>query len=346
MPLTNAISNKPQAETLREQIVHFQQPFWRRSVFQAASSFGGFIGTCSLMYLLFPVSVWLSLAPAPLAAVFVVRIFIIQHDCGHQAFFRSRRTNDWVGRVCSLATFTPFANWRRQHAQHHASWNNLDTRPGGIDMYSSCLTVREYRDLTPLHRLRYRILYHPVVALVVLPPLIFLLMYRLPFDTPVTWRAERRSVYLTNLSLLILIVGLGLGLGFGPVLLVQLSVMVIASTIGVWLFSVQHRFETTLWARTDAWRTDTAALRGSSYLRLPSALHWATGNIGFHHVHHLSSRIPNYRLRECHQAVPAIGQVRGITLWQALRGAKLALWDEDRQQMVAFRCATDDRRGS
>lgn len=345
MPV-NASSSKPEAAVLREKIVRFQQPFWRRSVFQAVSSFGGFIATCGLMYLLLPISAWLSLALAPLAAVFVVRIFIIQHDCGHQAFFRSRLTNDWVGRVCSLATFTPFANWRRQHAQHHAAWNNLDTRPGGIDMYSSCLTVREYHNLSRFERLRYRILYHPVVALVILPPLIFLLLYRLPFDTPRAWRAERLSVYLTNLSLLTLITGLGLVLGFGAVLLVQLSIMLIASTIGVWLFSVQHRFETTLWARGSEWRTNTAALQGSSYLRLPSALHWATGNIGFHHVHHLSSRIPNYRLRECHEAVPAIQQVKGITLWQALRGARLALWDEDRRQMVGFRSAAAGRKDS
>lgn len=346
MTVANLSSGKADIAALREDILRFQQPFWRRSVFQAVSSFGGFIATCSLMYLLFPVSTWLSLALAPLAAVFVVRIFIIQHDCGHQAFFRSRRTNEWMGRACSLATFTPFANWRRQHAQHHASWNNLDTRPGGIDMYSSCLTVREYRGLSPLHRLRYRILYHPAVALVILPPLIFLLLYRLPFDTPGAWKSERRSVHLTNLSLLALIVGLGLSLGFGPVLLVQLSIMLIASTVGVWLFSVQHRFETTLWARTGDWRTTAAALQGSSYLRLPSALHWATGNIGFHHVHHLNSRIPNYRLRECHDAVPDIRRVKGITLWLALRGARLALWDEDHRQMVGFGCATDDRRGS
>src|SRR5690606_4475600 len=128
---------------------------WRRSAFQFISSFGGFIATCALMYLLLPTSPLLTLALAPLAAVFVVRIFIIQHDCGHQAFFRSRPTNDWVGRVCSLATFTPFASWRRQHAQHHAGWNNLDTRPGGIDMYSSCLTVREYHSLSRFGRLRY-----------------------------------------------------------------------------------------------------------------------------------------------------------------------------------------------
>lgn len=336
MSAVDTSSGKPAAVILRQQILGFQQPFWHRSVFQLVSSFGGFIATCGLMYLLLPVSAWLSLALAPLAAIFVVRIFIIQHDCGHQAFFRSRLTNDWVGRVCSLATFTPFANWRRQHAQHHAGWNNLDTRPGGIDMYSSCLTVREYLSLSRFERLRYRILYHPVVALVILPPLIFLLLYRLPFDTPRAWKAERRSVYLTNLSLLTLIVGLGLALGFGAVLLVQFSIMLIASTVGVWLFSVQHRFETTLWARNGNWKADAAALQGSSYLRLPQALHWATGSIGFHHVHHLNSRIPNYRLRECHEAIPEIRQVRGITLIEALRGARLALWDEDRRQMVGF----------
>ena len=189
-------------------------------------------------------------------------------------------------------------------------------------------------------------MYHPVIALVILPPLIFLLLYRLPFDTPNAWKAERRSIYLTNLSLLTLIAGLGLVLGFGAVLLVHLSIMLIASTIGVWLFSVQHRFETTLWARRSDWSTDAAALQGSSYLRLPAALHWATGNIGFHHVHHLNSRIPNYRLRECHEAIPDIRQVRGITLIEALRGAKLALWDEDRKQMVGFRNVSTDRRGS
>jgi acyl-lipid omega-6 desaturase (Delta-12 desaturase) len=337
MPAAKPLTGKTEATALREDILRFQHPSWQRSVVQVISSFCGFFAVCSLMYLLLPLSAWISVTMAPLAAVFVIRIFIIQHDCGHQAFFRSRLANDWVGRICSLATFTPFANWRRQHAQHHAGWNNLDTRPNGIDMYSSCLTVSEYRELSPFRRLRYRILYHPVVALLLLPPLIFLLLYRFPFDTPEEWRAERRSVYLTNLSLLVLIVGLGFVLGFRAVLLVQLPIMLIASTIGVWLFSVQHRFETTLWVRNGDWRMAAAALQGSSYLRLPRALHWVTGNIGFHHVHHLSSRIPNYRLRECHETVPAIRQVKGITLLQALRGARLALWDEANRQMVGFR---------
>lgn len=330
-------SEKSTASRLRKDTLRFQQPLWHRSVLQAALSFGGFFAVCSLMYLLLPVSIWLSLALAPLAAVFVIRLFIIQHDCGHQAFFRSWSSNAWLGRACSLATFTPFACWRRQHAQHHASWNNLDTRPAGIDMYSSCLTVKEYRDLNRFGRLRYRILYHPVVALLILPPLIFLLLYRFPFDTPKEWRRERRSVHFTNISLLTLILGLGFILGFRAVLLVQFPIMLIASMIGVWLFSVQHRFETTLWMHNAGWRMKTASLQGSSYLRLPRILHWATGNIGFHHVHHLNTRIPNYRLRECHTAVPEIRQVQGLTLLQALRGARLALWNEETGQMVGFR---------
>lgn len=325
------------ASGLRRAIHRFQHPLWRRSVIQAVSSFGGFIAVCSLMHLLVPVSPWASLALAPLAAVFVIRIFIIQHDCGHRSFFRSRPANDWLGRVCSLVTFTPFANWRRQHARHHASWNNLDTRPDGIDMYSSCLTVNEYRQLNRFRRFQYRVLYHPVVALLILPPLIFLVLYRLPFDTPGEWVAERRSVHFTNLSLLALLVGLGFILGFRAILLVHLPIMLIASTIGVWLFSVQHRFQGTIWARAEDWDGTTAALQGSSYLNLPRALHWATGNIGFHHIHHLNPRVPNYRLQDCHHAISGTRHVKGITFLQAIRGASLALWDEENRQMVGFR---------
>lgn len=337
MAAATASSDNPEASGLRRAIIQFQHPLWHRSVIQAASSFGGFIAVCSLMYLLVPVSPWASLVLAPLAAVFVIRIFIIQHDCGHRSFFRARLANDWLGRACSLATFTPFANWRRQHARHHASWNNLDTRPNGIDMYSSCLTVNEYSQLNRFQRLRYRFLYHPVVALFILPPLIFLALYRFPFDTPEEWVAERRSVYFTNLSLLALFAGLGFTLGFRAVLLVQLPIMLIASTIGVWLFSVQHRFQGTIWARAEDWDGTTAALQGSSYLSLPRALHWATGNIGFHHIHHLNPRVPNYRLQDCHHAVSGMRRVKGTTLLQAIRGASLALWDEESRQMVKFR---------
>lgn len=323
---------------LRQAIASYQGAALGRSLWQIANSFLPFLTLCAAMYgaLALGLPGWAILPPAVIAAGFVVRIFIIQHDCGHGSFFRSPRANECLGWICSLFTATPFANWRRQHAGHHATWNNLDRRASGVDMYSSCLTVAEYRAMSRFGRLRYRILYHPVVALLILPPVIFLLLYRLPFDTPKAWRAERQSVHLTNLALLGVVLGLGFTLGFRAVLLVQLPVMVFAATIGVWLFSVQHRFETTLWARQTDWRAVTAALHGSSYLRLPRVLQWFTGNIGYHHVHHLNVQVPNYRLQDCHEAVPDLQAMSGIGLWQALRGARLALWDEERRRMVGF----------
>lgn len=323
--------------TSKSQLVSFQSPVRSKSLIQIATSFGGFVATCALMYATLDLSVWLAFLLAPLAAGFVVRIFIIQHDCGHHSFFGSRRANEWVGRACSLVTATPFANWRRQHARHHATWNNLDARPAGIDMYSSCLTLQEYTQLSRFERLRYRILYHPAVALLILPPVIFLLLYRIPIDTPREWRVERYSVHMTNLALAALILGLGATLGFRAVLLVQLPIMLIAATVGVWLFSVQHRFEGTLWARKTDWRAVSAALQGSSYLRLPLILQWFTGNIGFHHIHHLSSKVPNYRLQECHKTLPEARGVREMTIRQAFRGARVALWDEEDGRMIGFR---------
>lgn len=319
-----------------QQLLQFQSPIASKAVIQIGTSFGGFIVTCAIMYAAIPISIWMSLVLAPLAAGFVVRIFIIQHDCGHHSFLRSPRANEWLGRICSLVTITPFANWRRQHAQHHAAWNNLDVRPSGIDMYSSCLTLAEYENLNRFERLRYRMLYHPAIALLLLPPVIFLFLYRIPFDTPRSWRAERVSVHLTNLALGALIIGLGLAVGFRAVLLVQLPVMLIAATVGVWLFSVQHRFEDTVWARKADWRVLTAALQGSSYLRLPKILQWFTGNIGYHHIHHLSTKVPNYRLQDCHQSLPELHAMPGIGLRQAFRGARLALWDEQTNRMIGF----------
>lgn len=289
------------------------------------------------MYAVVDISAWLALGLAPLAAGFVVRIFIIQHDCGHHSFFRTPSANEWTGRACSLITATPFSNWRRQHAQHHAAWNNLDARGAGTDMYSSCLTLQEYNELSRYQQLRYRVLYHPAVALLILPAVIFLLLYRFPIDTPKAWKAERRSVHLTNLALVALILGLGFTLGFRAVLLVQLPIMLVAATVGVWLFSVQHRFEDTRWARKTDWRAVSAALQGSSYLRLPRVLQWFTGNIGFHHVHHLSAKVPNYRLQECHETLPEMRGVQGMNVRQALRGARLALWDEENGRMIGFR---------
>ena len=308
-----------------------------RSLSQVATSFGGFLVTSVAVYVLLGVSVWMALPLLPLAAGFLVRIFIIQHDCGHGSFFRSRRANNILGSICSLMTLTPYAFWRRQHARHHGSWNNLDRRAAsGLDIYSSCLTLTEYVQLGSWRRRLYRLAYNPVVSHLMLPPLVFFLLYRVPFDAAKEWRRERRAVYVTNLALACFIGGLGFIVGFGRIAAVQVPIMVVASIIGVWLFSIQHRFEHTSWATEAEWSFTTAALTGSSYLRLPRILQWFSGNIGFHHVHHLSSRIPNYRLEECHNALPDLQAAPILTLRSAIGTLRHALWDEQLGRMVRF----------
>lgn len=316
----------------------FQTPMLHRSLGQLAVTAASYAGLLVAMYASLHVSVWLTLALSIPAAGFVVRLFIIQHDCGHASYFRSRRANETVGWLCSLATFTPYANWRRQHAGHHAVWNNLDQRHAGADIYSSCLTVAEYQALTRRRQWLYRLARHPVVAQVLLPPLIFLVLYRVPFDTPREWRHERRSVHLTNLALGITLTALVALLGPTPVLLVQLPIMVLASIAGVWLFSVQHRFENSHWSRQDEWSAVAASLHGSSWLRLPRLLQWFTGSIGFHHVHHLLPRVPNYRLQACHEAGSVFAGVTTLTLREAFSAPTYALWDETLGRMVRFRC--------
>ncbi|HEY4133886.1 MAG TPA: fatty acid desaturase [Alphaproteobacteria bacterium] len=306
---------------------------------QIASSFGGFLATCAAMYAIAGYSSWLAVLLAPLAAGFLVRIFIIQHDCGHGAFFRAKRVNDTLGVLCSLITLAPYAAWKRQHAGHHGIWNNLDRRQSGLDIYSSCLTVAEYHALGPWARRGYRVMRHPLIANLLLPPVVFMLLYRFPFDTPAAWRREKRAVYLTDLALLAICLGLGFAFGFERMAVVQISVMACAAIIGVWLFSVQHRFENTHWARESDWTSDDAALHGSCYLRLPGILRWFTGNIGFHHIHHLNPRIPNYRLAACQKANPALHGTPTLSLGDGLRAWRYTLWDEERQRMVSFAMA-------
>jgi omega-6 fatty acid desaturase (delta-12 desaturase) len=324
---------------LRAAVACFQAPILATSLWQIGSSLLLFIAVCATMYVSLAASYWLTLGLAVVAAGFVVRIFVIQHDCGHGSFFRSRRANDALGLLCSIITLTPYAHWRRQHAGHHAVWNNLDRRLSGSDIYSTCLTVAEYRGLRWWGRVVYHLTRHPLVSVVILPPLIFLFLYRVPFDTPKTWTRERRAVYGTNLVVATVIVGLGLLVGFERVLLVQFPIMVLASIVGVWIFSVQHRFETALWQNQMHWKFEAAALRGSSYLRLPRVLQWFTANIGFHHIHHLNPRVPNYRLAACHAAIPAFQGVQTLTMWGGLRALSFVLWDESRQKMTTFRMA-------
>jgi omega-6 fatty acid desaturase (delta-12 desaturase) len=337
--------DKQTAAAIRDVAAPYASPVARKSVVQLVTSFGGFLGTCACMYAAASISYWIVLALSPVAAGFLVRVFIIQHDCGHRSFFRSKRLNDVVGTACSLMTLAPYASWSRQHAGHHRMWNNLDERNSGADIYSSCLTTREYRDLSARAQFGYRAMRHPLVANILLPPLVFLILYRAPFDMPRSWKAERRAVLLTNLALVLIVCGLGLALGFGRVAVVQVPVMVIASIFGVWLFSVQHRGEWVSWHRRDVWTPAIASLESSTFLRLPRFLQWFTGNIGFHHVHHLRTRIPNYRLEECHLRLAALTRVREISLRDGLRALNLWLWDETAGRFVTFRAALAGEAG-
>ena len=328
----------PQTDQLLSGAKKFQAPILARSLGQMATSFGGFFLSCGAMYLIAAVSMWIVLPLAVLAAGFLVRIFIIQHDCGHGSFFRSRRANDLIGCLCSLMTLTPYAFWRRQHARHHGSWNNLDRRAAsGLDIYSSCMTVAEYRALGRWRRGLVRCGSHPLVANLLLPPLVFIILYRVPFDAAKGWRRERYAVYLTNLALAVLITGLGIGLGFGRVAAVQLPVMIFASIAGVWLFSVQHRFERAHWVSDGGWNFTEASLRSTSYLHLPRILQWFTGNIGFHHVHHMNPRIPNYRLEECHNSNVGFQSAPRLSLHTAILALRYTLWDADLGRLVPFR---------
>jgi omega-6 fatty acid desaturase (delta-12 desaturase) len=327
-------------DQLLSRTIPFQTPILARSLGQLATSFGGFFATCTVMYLCVAVSLWITLPLSVLAAGFLVRIFIIQHDCGHGSFFKSRPVNDIVGTLCGLLTLTPYTFWRRQHARHHGSWNNLDRRAAsGLDIYSSCMTVGEYRGLDGWRRCLVRVTNHPIVSNLLLPPFLFILLYRVPFDAAKGWRRERCAVYLTDLLLVVLVGGLGLVLGYRRIAEVQLPIMVFASIAGVWLFSIQHRFEQTLWAPEARWNFIAASLKGTSHLQLPRVLQWFTGNIGFHHIHHLNPRIPNYRLEECHQTDAGFQSAPKLTLLTGLQTLRYALWDSDQGRLVPFRAA-------
>jgi omega-6 fatty acid desaturase (delta-12 desaturase) len=329
------------AASLREVLTRFQDPLPRAATWQIVTTIPPLIALLVAMHVGLAFGYWPLLALGIPAAALTVRTFIIQHDCGHRSFFRARGANALLGRFCSLLTLTPFAQWRRHHARHHGAWNDLDRRNAhGRDIYSSCLTIAEYKALGTWRRRLHRTAKHPVISLLVLPPIIFLVLYRFPFAAPPTWRAERRSVHLTNVSLVALHGALAAMLGIGSVAAVLLAVMVPASIVGVWLFSLQHHFDGTHWARHVQWDPIDAALRGSSFLRLPRPLQWVTGNIGFHHVHHASPRVPNYRLEACHAAHPGFTVASVLTLADGLRASRHALWDEGCGRMVTFSEAT------
>ena len=267
-------------------------------------------------------------------AGFLVRLFMIQHDCGHGSFFHARWANDWLGRAIGVLTLTAYDHWGRRHAIHHATGGNLDRRGIG-DVHT--LTVAEFQRLSPRKRLVYRLTRHPLVVLGIGPLYVLVFRHRMPSALRTANRDEWTSVLATNVVILILATAAATLVGWRELLLVQAPVTWLASSIGVWLFYVQHQFEGTAWERDQDWAFHAGALAGSSHLDLPPVLRWFTANIGIHHVHHLSSRIPSYRLSEVLHDHPELRDINRLTAWESLCGMHLALWDEETRRLIGFR---------
>ncbi len=276
---------------------------------------------------------WAILLTVP-AAGFVVRLFMIQHDCGHGSMFKSRTANDWVGRILGVITLTPYSHWRDSHGAHHASSGNLDRRGlGDVPM----LTVEEYADLPWLRRLFYRLYRNPFVLFGLGPAYLFFLQQRLPVGFMKAGAGPWIGVMGANLAIVAFIGGGIFVFGPAPFLVIYIPTLMMAATAGVWLFYVQHQFERTLWARQLDWNMHDAALYGSSYYDLPLVLRWFTANIGVHHVHHLNSRIPFYRMDEVLRDFPQLRQIGRMSLRDSLETVCLSLWDPETNRLVSFR---------
>jgi omega-6 fatty acid desaturase (delta-12 desaturase) len=313
----------------------YRAPSAARGAFELAVTLVPFLVLWALMLLAVDAGrYWLyALMIAP-AAGLLVRLFMIQHDCGHGAFFPSRTANDWTGRVIAIFTLTPYDLWRRAHAIHHATSGNLDRRGVG-DI--ATLTVREYLARGRWERVRYRLYRHPAVMFGLGPLFIFVLQNRLPFGFMRKGPAPWVSAMATNAGIFVAGALLIWAFGLSPFLVVHLPIVLLAATAGVWLFYVQHQFEPSRWDKTAAWDAQEAALHGSSHYDLPAILRWFTANIGVHHVHHLSNRIPYYRLQDVLRDHPSLRAIGRITLPQSLACVRLALWDEDKRRLVSFR---------
>ena len=312
----------------------YRTPKISRNIFELLVTAAPFVLLWALMWASLSVGYWLCLLLAIPTAGFLMRLFMIQHDCGHGACFKRRATNDWVGRIIGVVTLTPYAFWLRAHALHHANAGNLDHRGSG-DIIT--MTTDEYRSQTPFRRLVYRLYRSPFVMFGLIPTYLFVLHYRLPIGLMRSGPQPWISTMGTNAAIAGLVALLIWLMGVGAFLLVQVPVVVVSASIAVWFFYVQHQFEDTLWAHDDDWSFHEAALDGSSHYELPPALAWFTGHIGVHHVHHLCSRIPFYRLPEVLRDHPQLASRGRLTFLQSLRCATLALWDEDQQRLISFR---------
>ncbi len=318
--------------------MRYREPSAWRSLFELAISAGALAILWTAMWFSLDIGYWLTLLIAIPAAGFLMRLFLIQHDCGHGAFFRHRALNDWLGRTLGILTLTPYDVWRRAHAVHHATTGNLDRRGMG-DI--GTITVREYKARSWYGRMAYRLYRHPLVMFGVGPAFVFIIQQRLPTGMMRDgWRPWVSSLA-TNAAIAIVVVLMMWLVGPLHFLLVQTPIVLVTASAGVWLFYVQHQFEGARWANNEGWDFHEAALHGSSHYDLPPVLQWFTANIGLHHIHHLSSRIPYYRLPQVLRDRPDLADVSRVTLLESFATVRLALWDEDGQRLVSFREARE-----
>jgi acyl-lipid omega-6 desaturase (Delta-12 desaturase) len=312
----------------------YRTPDARQSIIEIVLTAVPFLVLWGAAYVSLSVSYWLTLFFCVLTSLFLVRLFLIQHDCGHGSFFERRESNDWVGRTIGVLTMTPYQVWRHSHAKHHAGSGNLDRRGhGDIDT----LTVREYRAMTPLQRLLYRIYRFPPVMFGIGPVYVFMLKQRLPFDFMKGGLKFWISAMGTNVALVVLWGSMIWLVGWKEFLMVHLPVCVITGAVGIWLFYVQHQFEDSYWAESHEWTVEEAALYGSSHYDLPQPFRWLTANIGVHHVHHLYSRIPYYKLQKVMRDFPELASIRRFGFIESLACLRVRFWDEELKRMVSIR---------
>lgn len=321
----------------KEIVAEYTQPSTWRAVWQIVNSVGPY---AFLWYLMYKSTTWWTTLPlAVLAGAFMIRIFIIFHDCGHGSFLKSRKANDVIGFICGMLTLTPYFHWRWEHSVHHANAGDLDNRGTG-DVWT--MTVKEYLEASRFKRFSYRLARNPIILFVIAPLVLFTIHQR--FANAKANPRERRSVYWMNFAIFLMAVSMSWLVGWKTYLVLQLTVMAVAGGAGVWMFYVQHQFEDVYWERGEQWDYTAAALQGSSFYKLPKILQWFTGNIGFHHIHHLSPRIPNYNLERCHNSHPMFHEVKPITLITSLKSFNLRLWDEELKKLVGYSRLRELRR--
>jgi len=313
-------------------IMKYNRPEMRKTIWQLINTFVPYVGMWYLMYLSLQFPYWVTLLLSLPAAGFLIRLFIFFHDCGHGSFFHTKKTNDFVGKILGIISFTPYSSWHYTHKVHHATAGNLDKRGVG-DVWT--MTVEEYLAASKKDRLVYRLYRNPWFMFTVGAIYMPLVRNRLTFKR--MSRKDKSDVYLTNIGILVIATLLSLWIGVKAYLIIQLPIVIFAHVAGIWLFYIQHQYDDVTWDRGPEWDYKSAAIDGSSFLKLPVVLQWFTGNIGFHHVHHLSSRIPNYNLPRCHYENDLFKDIKPVTLYSSFRTLNLRLWDETSRQMIGFR---------